>query len=102
AEEQEVAGAGANLPGGSGAPGRARRPLRGVPAELDSRRRDELAAVSVDPRGARAGVLDLLGAEPVPRYRIGGSLCRVRGGARARGVGSDFGGAEPDEERAGG
>ena len=49
AQEQEISGTGAALPRSSGASGSARGPLRGVSAELDSGRRDEFAALPVDP-----------------------------------------------------
>ena len=57
-------------------PDRRRAPLRLLSAEHGPRRRYEFAAVSEHPREARACLLDLLGAEPLSRYRLPGCLRR--------------------------
>ena len=58
--QQAVAGAGADLPGRAGAADYRRKPLCHADSEYGAGRRDELAAVPDDSRGAGDGVLDLL------------------------------------------
>ena len=69
AEAQEVAGAGAALPGRSGPAGGFAHALRRLSVELDSGQRHELAPLPDHPRRPRAGLLHLLRDQPLPRHR---------------------------------
>ena len=86
--QQEIAGAGASLPGRALVSAAPRGALRLLRAQYAARRRHELAPVPEHPRAAGPGLRRLLGAEPVPRHRVPHHLRRhvARVGAQSGGV----------------